>query len=199
MINPLYNFFSYLLPVALLLAFVPRAVFKSATRFAALALPLAFLHIATMPVSSYRLGINPFPFPRDDAARLDGTLIATAIFIIIAYGLVRTRRYAHALKQGGEAYAERDTQDTSILFSATLAATMTAAISLAAITNTTSVSLDTLLILLLVSILANVYTFFAASYLSHRRWRLSEPFGRKLNVSWILLGFDVLAFALQLR
>lgn len=80
--KPLYFFALYSLPVAIILAFVSREIFKSWLKFAAWALPLVVIYIWTTPVSS-TAWMDLFPFYRDDAARLAGQ-----VFLAISLALI---------------------------------------------------------------------------------------------------------------
>ncbi len=82
--KPLYLFSLYLLPIAIILVFIPRSVFNSWLKFAAWALPLSFLYIASTEVSSARMGIDFFPFYRDDAARLAGQIFTGVSLALVA-------------------------------------------------------------------------------------------------------------------
>ena len=83
-INPLYDFSFYFLPIAIILIFVSRDVFKSWLKFAAWALPLAFILVALTPVTSHGF-MDFFPFYRDDAARLAGEVVSVLSIILIAW------------------------------------------------------------------------------------------------------------------
>jgi|SRR3989338_6436015 len=88
-INPIYFFSLFLLPIAIILAFVPRETFKSWLKFAAWALPLSLILVATQPVVSSFLSTN-----RDDAARLAGGFFS-AISIILILWKYFSARFAH--------------------------------------------------------------------------------------------------------
>ncbi len=90
-INPLYNFSFYLLPVTILLIFVPRNIFNSWLKFAAWALPLSVYYIWTTPVTYSGLGLDLFSFYRDDAARLAGTLFAIGSLLVTVPRYLITR------------------------------------------------------------------------------------------------------------
>lgn len=85
---PFFVFSLFLLPIVLILAFVPRRIFNSWLKFAMWALPLAFIYIAMTPVwdSSW------LPFVRDDAARLAGGVFAVISLLLIAYKYFTSRR-----------------------------------------------------------------------------------------------------------
>lgn len=88
--SPLYFFALYFLPLAIILIFIQRRVFNSWFKFAVWTLPLAFIFVATTPVNWTGIGINFFPFYRDDAARLAGGVFAAASLILIIYRALRS-------------------------------------------------------------------------------------------------------------
>ncbi len=89
--KPLYYFALYILPITIILIFVPREIFKSWLRFAVWALPLAFLYIATTPVSWSGIGLNFSSFYRDDAARLMGGVFTVISAILVIYKFIAAR------------------------------------------------------------------------------------------------------------
>jgi len=89
---PLYFFSLYFLPLAIVLIFIPRHLFNSWLKFAAWTVPLAFIFIATTPVNWTGIGINFFPFYRDDAARLAGGVFAVASLALIIWKALAARR-----------------------------------------------------------------------------------------------------------
>src|SRR3989338_7512308 len=80
-ISPVFYFAIYFLPIALILAFIPREIFKSWLKLAAWILPLSILYIWVTPVWSNSL----LPFNRDDAARLAGQVFAVISILIIIW------------------------------------------------------------------------------------------------------------------
>ncbi|MBU6214373.1 hypothetical protein KGM48_00815 [Patescibacteria group bacterium] len=82
-IYPAYFFALYTLPIALVLVFVPRPVFKSWLKFAVWAIPLAVIRIAFTPV--YPGGMNLFSYVRDDAARDMGFIFMIVSLLVIAF------------------------------------------------------------------------------------------------------------------
>ncbi|MFZ2500539.1 MAG: hypothetical protein WAW90_00955 [Minisyncoccia bacterium] len=91
-INPLYFFSLYFLPIAIILIFVPRHVFNSWLKLAVWALPLAFIFIATTDVSWSGIGINFFPFYRDDAARLSAEIFTSLSILLVVWKLIANRQ-----------------------------------------------------------------------------------------------------------
>lgn len=91
-INPLYNFVLYSLPLAIILIFIPRTLFNSWLKLAAWMLPLAFVYIALTPVNFTGIGINFFPFYRDDAARVAAEIFSVASLLLIAWKYFSIRR-----------------------------------------------------------------------------------------------------------
>lgn len=79
--KPGYLFSLFFLPLAIILIFISRQVFISWLKFAAVALPLAVLFIATTPV----VDISILPFNRDDAARFAGQVFAVASLALIIW------------------------------------------------------------------------------------------------------------------
>lgn len=91
--SPIYSFSLFLLPIALIIAFVPRHIFSSWLKLVAWALPPAFIFIALTTVNWMGIGLNLFPFYRDDAARLAGQIFSgmSIILIIWKYMVARHR------------------------------------------------------------------------------------------------------------
>lgn len=90
--KPLYNFSLYLLPIAIIVAFIPRSIFNYWLKFVAWAIPLAIIFIALTPVSFTGLGMDFFPFYRDDAARLAGEVFSGISLLLIIYKRFTSRR-----------------------------------------------------------------------------------------------------------
>lgn len=90
--NPLYNFSLYFSPIALILIFVPRHIFVSWLKFALWALPLSFIFIVTTPVNWTGIGLDLFPFYRDDAARLAGQAFAVMSALLVVWKYIVARR-----------------------------------------------------------------------------------------------------------
>ena len=86
--QPLYFFALYFLPIAIILAFVPREIFKSWLKFAVWALPLLFIFIVIQPVSPQQI----LSTDRDDAARLAGGVFAGLSLILILWKWFSSRR-----------------------------------------------------------------------------------------------------------
>lgn len=82
---PLFDFSVWVLLSVALMAFLSEKIFKSWLRFAMWAIPFLVLFIATTTVSGSRMGINFFPFYRDDAARLAGGVFAAASLVLIIW------------------------------------------------------------------------------------------------------------------
>ena len=92
---PLYFFALYLLPIALIITFVPRPIFISWLKLVAWALPLALIFIALTPVNWMGIGLDLYPFYRDDAARLTGGIVTAAslMLVVVKYFIMwRTSR-----------------------------------------------------------------------------------------------------------
>lgn len=96
--SPLYFFALYFLPLAIILVFIPRSIFNSWLKFAVWALPLALIFTATTSVNWTGIGINFFPFYRDDAARLAGGVFAAASLILIIWKSFAARRESESVK-----------------------------------------------------------------------------------------------------
>lgn len=90
--QPLYFFSLYLLPLALILIFVPKVVFQSWLKLAAWVVPLLFFFIATQPVNWMGIGINPFFISRDDMARYTAEVFTILSLILIAWKYYTSRR-----------------------------------------------------------------------------------------------------------
>lgn len=86
--SSLYLFALYFLPIAIILTFVPREIFKSWLKLAVWALPLLLILVATQPINAaHILSTN-----RDDAARLAGIVFSVVSLAIILYKYFSLRR-----------------------------------------------------------------------------------------------------------
>lgn len=85
---PLYFFSLYLLPLALILIFVPKTVFKSWLKLAVWAVPLLLIFISTQPVYPQHI----LSTDRDDTARLAAEILTVLSFILIAWKYYTSRR-----------------------------------------------------------------------------------------------------------
>jgi len=85
--KPLYFFSLFFLPVAIVLAFIPRHIFNSWLKFAVWALPLLLILVATQPVVSGFLSTN-----RDDAARFAGQVFAGLSLLLILWKWFTSKR-----------------------------------------------------------------------------------------------------------
>ena len=90
--KPLYFFALYSIPLVIILTFIPRHIFNSWLKLAVWALPLVFIFIATTPVSWTGIGMNFFPFYRDDAARLAGQVFVVVSLILIGWKYIAAWR-----------------------------------------------------------------------------------------------------------
>lgn len=91
-INPLFYFAISLLPIFLVLVFVPRSIFKSWLRFTTWAVPITFILIFLTPDSNPGAYTDFFPFYRDDAARLAGGVFTVVSLVLIIWKSVTSRR-----------------------------------------------------------------------------------------------------------
>jgi hypothetical protein len=89
--KPLFYFSLFSLPIAIILAFVPRTIFNSWLKFSAWAIPLLVIYIWTTPVNSNAF-MDLFPFYRDDAARLAGEVFAGVSLLLIIWKYFSARR-----------------------------------------------------------------------------------------------------------
>ncbi|MDD3531551.1 MAG: hypothetical protein PHV99_03125 [Candidatus Pacebacteria bacterium] len=108
---PLYFFALYFLPIATVLIFIPRAIFKAWLKFALWALPLAVFFIWTTRVVDPTL----ISFTRDDAARTAAEAITLISLLILIPRLLLARRY-----QGGESDYRVHLQSWSALIAGTI-------------------------------------------------------------------------------
>jgi len=84
--SPLYFFFLFFLPIAIILIFIPRSIFNLWFKFAVVALPLLLILVATQPVyATHILSTN-----RDDAARFAGEVFSGVSLILIIYRALRS-------------------------------------------------------------------------------------------------------------
>ena len=89
-IKPLYFFSLYFIPIAIILAFVPRNIFNSWLKLAIWTIPLAIIFITLNPAVDNSL----LPFSRSDAARLAGGLFAIISLLLIVWKHFSLRRRA---------------------------------------------------------------------------------------------------------
>ena len=80
------------MPVAIILMVVSRSIFNSWLKLAAWMIPLSVLFIAVTPVNFTGIGIDFFPFYRDDAARLAGGVFAGVSLVLITWKFIAARR-----------------------------------------------------------------------------------------------------------
>lgn len=83
-ISPLYVFALFSLPICILVGFVSRSVFNSWLKLLAPMLLVAFLYVVSTPTNWTGIGLDMFPFFRDDAARVSSealTLISISLII----------------------------------------------------------------------------------------------------------------------
>lgn len=88
---PLFFFALYFLPLAIVLAFVPRNIFNSWLKLALWAIPLSIIFIAVTPVNSNAF-MDFFPFYRDDAARLAAEVFTAISLVLIIWRALRSAR-----------------------------------------------------------------------------------------------------------
>jgi len=91
--NPFFYFTVLLLPVTIVLVFIPQSIFNSLLKLAVWMVPLSIIFIVLTPDSNPGAYMDFFPFYRDDAARLAGGVFAVASLILIIW---RALRSAHA-------------------------------------------------------------------------------------------------------
>ncbi len=97
-INPLDSFARYFILAAVTLIFVSRTVFNSWFKLAVLVLPLLFIFVALTPVNWTGIGLNLFPFYRDDAARVAGGFFTVVSLLFIAWRYFSLRRSSQSKK-----------------------------------------------------------------------------------------------------
>ena len=97
--SPFYFFSLFFLPIAAILVFVSRNIFSSWLKFSAWAIPLSIFYIATTPVNFTGIGMDFFPFYRDDAARLAGGIFAAASLILIIWKSIVGRQQKRGIPQ----------------------------------------------------------------------------------------------------
>ncbi len=96
--NPFFSFSIFSLPIAIALIFVSRTVFNSWLKLALWVLPLLFIFVATTPVNWTGIGLNLFPFYRDDAARVAGGFFTAVSLLFIAWRYFSLRRASRDAK-----------------------------------------------------------------------------------------------------
>jgi len=90
--GPLYSFSLFLLPLVIILIFVPRNIFNTWLKFTVWMILLSILHIALTPVSSTGW-MNFFPYYRDDAARYTSIIFLVVSLTLILPRLILTKIY----------------------------------------------------------------------------------------------------------
>jgi hypothetical protein len=93
-IQPLYDFSVPILFIAVVVIFIPWAIFKSWLKFVAWFLPLCFIFIAITPVSATRMGIDLFPYYRINAAHDAGLAFVVLSLLLIGWKMYRQKRGA---------------------------------------------------------------------------------------------------------
>ncbi|HQU07811.1 MAG: hypothetical protein B7X04_01015 [Parcubacteria group bacterium 21-54-25] len=94
--QPLYFFALYSLPLAIILIFVSRPIFNSWLKLAAWMIPLGVIYTAMTPVNFTGIGIDLFPFYRDDAARLSAEALTTVSLVLIIWKYFKARHSSTA-------------------------------------------------------------------------------------------------------
>ncbi len=185
--SPTFFFSVYFAPIALLLIFIPKAIFKSWLKFAAWALPLAFLDIASTPVYGAMQGFGMMPSGpgRDDAARSDGQLFLIISLIIIVFGFIRARLEASGKR------TEREIK--SILKESWVVVTAIAGFAFAAFllyppfVRTISASITDFAGAVSLSLVTLGY----GGYVAYRKNRAHEPLGWRLPLAFSLAGVTI--------
>lgn len=84
----LFLFSLFLLPVTLILIFVPRSLFISWLKLAVWMIPLLLILIATQPVNATHI----LETNRDDAARLAGQVFSAISLVLLTWKFISTRK-----------------------------------------------------------------------------------------------------------
>lgn len=183
---PLYFFSLFSLSIFLVVAFVPRSIFNSWRKFAVWALPLVFMFIATTPVNFTGIGMDFFPFYRDDAARLLGSIFAVASLTVLAFSAVRSHFY------GGrdEGDMKRETVELEVLFIAGIGLVSS---SIAVWFSSAPIrgALHAFIVIGGISILTTLYALGRASILSYKKTRVGASIGWKILVTFLLTGMTI--------
>lgn len=91
--NPLFYFAIFFLPIALVIVFVQREIFKSWLNLAVWAIPFLIIFIALTPDSNPGALMVFYPFYRDDAARLVGEVFSAISLLLICWKYFASRRF----------------------------------------------------------------------------------------------------------
>ena len=185
--SPLYFFALYFLPIAVILAFVPREIFKSWLEFAAWALPLAVIYIWSTPVSSTAY-MDFFPFYRDDAARLAAEVFSVVSLVVLIFSFARSY-LARGAGRSAEA-VENEMREWRTLFAAGVGLVSTG-IGLT-LTFSSSSQLEMFLLAGAVSIFSNLYTLGSVSVLFFKKRREHSKLGPKVTLALSMFGASVL-------
>ena len=191
--NPLDSFTRFFIVIALILILIPKAIFKSWLKFAAWALPLAFLDIASTPVYGAMQGFGMMPSGpgRDDAARSDGQLFLIISLIIIVFGFIRARLEASGKR------TEREIK--SILKESWVVVTAIAGFAFAAFllyppfVRTISASITDFAGAVSLSLVTLGY----GGYVAYRKNRAHEPLGWRLPLAFSLAGVTIVFLAVS--
>ena len=101
--KPLYFFALYSLPLAIILIFVSRTIFNSWLKFAVWFVPLLVLYMASVPTNWTGMGIDLFPFYRDDAARWAAGYLTVASLVLIIWKYFKAHRANTLVNKSTEA------------------------------------------------------------------------------------------------
>lgn len=180
---PLYFFALYSLPLAVVLIFVSRRAFGSWLKFAAWALPLLAILVATQPVVASFLSTN-----RDDAARL-----AAQIFSITSLGVIVFSALFSRLK-GGE--SARAVSEWKALAAASVGFLSISAFFLMGLLNVPLSFFGLFLFIGAVSIVANLYALYQAVVFWRESRRERVALERGLAPTAILLGLSCVGYGI---
>jgi len=189
--NPLYNFSLFVLPIAIILIFVSRNTFVSLLKFAAWAIPLAVIFIWTTPINFSGIGMDFFPFYRDDAARLWGGICAVTSFVVLAFSIICSHLYT-----AGREYNDEDIKyevnELKTLFVAGVGL-VSAGIALWFSFAKMRGALDAFVVIGGLSILTTLYALGKGAVLSYKKRRKRMLLGWKLVLVFVLVTATTVA------
>ncbi|GEM_PF-1362604 len=99
--SPLFIFMSWILPIIIFAALLRENIFRPWIRLSLWFVPLLILYIFTTPVNFTGIGLDLFPFYRDDAARLAAEIFSVASLVVMVFSFMRLR-FVKEDGKGGE-------------------------------------------------------------------------------------------------
>lgn len=185
--KPAFLFSIFLLPLCLILIFVPRYMFNAWLKFVVWALPLSIYYIATTSINFTGIGLDLFPFYRDDAARLAAEIFSVASLIVLTFRFMVLRLVKEKGREG-----EYQVRELKALVSASIALIASIVFSL---TSNSSNWFEVPLLSGIVFVLATLFSLYQIVILIYKKKQDHLALGLKLNVAMLLVAVSVIVCA----